>query len=143
MAVFHINSRDIFHRDLKPANFLVKKEENGKIYLHLSDFGIAKNIKDTERMASSVNSKKGTDEYLAPEVHNKKPNITKQDIWAIGVIAYELCTFKLPFNNQSSGAMIDAIKNDPHYPIEQNYSKELKDLISWMLTKDPDQRPSI
>lgn len=102
LAVFHLNSRDIFHRDLKPANFLVKKEENGKIYLHLSDFGVAKNIKDMERVASSANSKKGTDEYLAPEVHNKKLNITKQDVWAIGVIAYELCTFKLPFNRESA-----------------------------------------
>ena len=79
----------------------MKKEESGKICLHLSDFGVAKNIKDMEREASSANSKKGTDEYLAPEVHIKKINITKQDVWAIGVIAYELCTFKLPFNRES------------------------------------------
>jgi serine/threonine protein kinase len=44
LAVFHINSRDVFHRDLKPANFLIKREANGKDYLHLSDFGTAKNI---------------------------------------------------------------------------------------------------
>ena len=78
----------------------------------------------------------------------KKPDltkkITKQDIWAIGVIAYQLCTFKLPFNNQSSsGDMIDAIKKDPHPPIEQDFSEELKDLISCMLIKDPEHRPSI
>ena len=45
-VVNHLNSRDIFHRDLKPANFLMKREANGKLYLHLSDFGIAKNITD-------------------------------------------------------------------------------------------------
>ena len=44
ITVFHINSRDVFHRDLKPANFLIKREANGKAYLHLSDFGVAKNI---------------------------------------------------------------------------------------------------
>lgn len=68
----------------------MKKEENGKIYLHLSDFGMAKNISDKQRMTSSIN-KKGTDEYLAPEIHNAKEvkaDITKQDVWAIGVIAY-------------------------------------------------------
>jgi serine/threonine protein kinase len=65
---------------------LIKKEATGKIYLHLSDFGIAKNIKDTMRQPSSM--KKGTAEYLAPEVHNENPHISKQDVWAIGVIAY-------------------------------------------------------
>jgi serine/threonine protein kinase len=55
---------------------LIKREANEKIYLHLSDFGIAKNFKDTERMPSSINSVKGTAEYLAPEVHLKEPNIT-------------------------------------------------------------------
>ena len=56
------------------------------MYLHLSDFGIAKNIKDTERLPSSM--KKGTAEYLAPEAHKENPHIKKQDVWAIGVIAY-------------------------------------------------------
>jgi eukaryotic-like serine/threonine-protein kinase len=46
LAVLHINSQNIFHRDLKPSNFLMKREKNGKNYLHLSDFGIAKNISD-------------------------------------------------------------------------------------------------
>ena len=100
----------------------MKKEENGKIYLHLSDFGIAKNIKDKDRMASSANNKKGTDEYLAPEVHNKKPSITKQDVWAIGVIAHELCTFSLPFNRDSPSLTVLAIINDPPPQIKQDYS---------------------
>lgn len=88
MAVFHLNSRDIFHRDLKPANFLIKRESNGKIYLHLTDFGIAKNMQDLERMQSNKSNKKGTNEYLAPENHMENPHITKQDVWAIGVIIY-------------------------------------------------------
>ena len=43
MAVHFLNLGDIYHRDLKPANILVKKDYNGKIYSHLSDFGLAKN----------------------------------------------------------------------------------------------------
>ena len=70
LAVFHLNSRDIFHRDLKPANFLMKREANGKLYLHLSDFGLAKNISDKERKSSAVDNDKGTKEYMAPEIHN-------------------------------------------------------------------------
>jgi serine/threonine protein kinase len=89
---------------------------------------------------------KGTNEYLAPEFHNQKeekPNIKKQDVWAIGIIAYELCTFKFPFKLEPSNAMINSIINDPPSPIEDDYSQELKDLISCMLIKDPELRPSI
>jgi serine/threonine protein kinase len=50
----------------------MKREKNEKLYLHLSDFGIAKNITDKQRMTSSISNKKGTDEYLAPEIHNAK-----------------------------------------------------------------------
>jgi doublecortin-like kinase 1/2 len=105
LAVFHLNSRDTFHRDIKPENFLIKIDENGKTYLHLSDFGVAKNISDKERLTSAISNVKGTNEYLAPEIHNAKlgkPNMTKQDVWAIGVIAYELCTFHLPFECETS-----------------------------------------
>ena len=147
LAVFHLNSRNIFHRDLKPANFLIKIETNGKTYLHLSDFGVAKNISDQERISSDLSNVKGTQEYLSPEIHNaklEKPNMTKQDVWAIGVMAYELCTFHYPFNGESSSAKILAIINDPHTPIKsKDYSQELKDLISCMLIKDPEQRPSL
>jgi serine/threonine protein kinase len=51
-------------------------------------------------MSSALSNVKGTNEFLAPEIHNakyEKPNISKQDVWAIGIIAYELCTFHLPF----------------------------------------------
>jgi NIMA (never in mitosis gene a)-related kinase 1/4/5 len=114
--------------------------------LHLTDFGISKNISDKERVESDLTSFKGTREYLSPEIHNakkEKPNMTKQDVWAIGIIAYELCTFDLPFKGETSSAEILAIINDPLAPIEQDYSQELKDLISSMLNKNPEQRPSL
>ena len=147
LPVFHINSRNIFHRDLKPANFLMKWEANGKTYLHLSDFGVAKKISDHERISSALSNVKGTLEYLSPEIHNAKydkPNMTKQDIWAIGVMAYELCTFHHPFNCESSSSLILSTINDDHTPIEsKDYSQELKDLIACMLIKIPERRPSI
>jgi serine/threonine protein kinase len=101
MIVHHLNSCDIYHRDLKPENFLIRSDSNGRIYLHLSDFGLAKNTKpDYARLTSSMGRIKGTVEYLAPEILNArfaKPEISKQDVWSIGVIAYQLCTLRLPF----------------------------------------------
>ena len=82
----------------------MKREENGKKYLHLSDFGVAKNISDNERLTSTITNEKGTNEYLSPEIHRaklEKPNMTKQDVWAIGVMTYELSTFHYPFNGES------------------------------------------
>jgi eukaryotic-like serine/threonine-protein kinase len=81
MIVHHLNSSDIYHRDLKPENFLIRTEKNGRIYLHLNDFGLAKNMKpDYTRLTSTTGWIKGTIEYLAPEILNAslaKPNISK------------------------------------------------------------------
>jgi eukaryotic-like serine/threonine-protein kinase len=93
MAVHYLNLSNVYHRDLKPANILIKKESNGKIYLHISDFGLAKNTKpDYIRDSTTKNHTKGTTEYMAPEIFElqteKKPDISKQDVWSIGVIAY-------------------------------------------------------
>jgi NIMA (never in mitosis gene a)-related kinase 1/4/5 len=90
---------------------------------------------------------KGTVEYLAPEILNgglAKAKISKQDVWSIGVIAYQLCTFRLPFKSESPSATIAAILSSPHEPIlHKFYSDELKDIINRLLTKDPEKRPSI
>ena len=82
MPVHHLNLGNIYHRHLKPANILVKKESNGKIYLHLSDFGLAKNTRpDYTKESTTLNHVKGTIEYLAPEIlepsKEKKPDISK------------------------------------------------------------------
>ena len=101
MIVNNLNSNNIYHRDLKPENFLIKTETNGKLYLHLSDFGTAKNTEpDYVRDNTTTGHLQGTIEYLAPEILNAKyerPDISKQDVWSIGVIAYLLCTLRLPF----------------------------------------------
>jgi serine/threonine protein kinase len=148
MIVHHLNSCDIYHRDLKPENFLIRIEKNGKMYLHLNDFGLAKNTKpDYIRLTSSIGRIKGTVEYVAPEILNAslgKPNISKQDVWSIGVIAYQMCTLRLPFKCESPAATIAAILTAPHDPIPHKlYSDELKDIINMLLTKDPEKRPSI
>jgi eukaryotic-like serine/threonine-protein kinase len=67
MGVNYLNSKGIYHRDLKPENFLVKSDSNGKFYLHLSDFGLAKNTSENGRKPTPTGVIKGTEAYLAPE----------------------------------------------------------------------------
>ena len=70
---------------------------------------------------------------MAPEILDAmefKPDFTKQDVWAIGVIAYELCTLTLPFKGLLPSAIMKAILLDHHKPVvNQNYSADLKGLI--------------
>jgi serine/threonine protein kinase len=82
LAVFDINSRNIYHRDLKPANFLIKTDKNGRIYLHLNDFGTAKStiIDENRILNTTTGNANGTTDYMAPEIINaktEKPVITK------------------------------------------------------------------
>jgi serine/threonine protein kinase len=148
LIVNNLNSNNLYHRDLKPENFLIKTETNGKLYLHISDFGTAKNTDpDYERDNTTIGHIQGTIEYLAPEIlnaKNERPDISKQDVWSIGVIAYLLCTLKLPFLGEYSGTTMYLITNDSFLPIEhEQYSDELKELIYRLLNKDPEQRPAI
>ena len=149
MAVHYLNLEGVYHRDLKPGNILIKKDSNGNTYLHLSDFGLAKNTKaDYTRDTSSLGETKGTVEYLAPEIldppKDKKPDISKQDVWSIGVIAYKLCTQKLPFNRDMSFITLSAMFNNLYVPISHDqYSDDLIAIIDRLLTKDPLQRISI
>ena len=91
-VVYDINSKNIYHRDPKPANFLIKRDKNGRIYLHLNDFGTAKSsIIDETRINTSYDTKPGTLAYMAPEIISattENPDMTKQDVWAVGIIAY-------------------------------------------------------
>ena len=81
MIIFDINSRNIYHRDLKPENFLIKRDKNGNIYLHLIDFEIAKSsINDEDRLNTTTGRNLGTLAYMAPEIVSaitEKPDITK------------------------------------------------------------------
>jgi serine/threonine protein kinase len=116
--------------------------------LHLNDFGIARSSNsDHNRINTTTGRAIGSPLYLAPEILNAikvKPDFTKQDVWAIGVITYQMCTFNLPFTGFENFALINAILNHPPDPItHEGYSAELKALIDQLLTKDPTKRPSI
>ena len=94
MIVFDINSRNIYHRDLKPENFLIKKDKNGNINLHLIDFFYAKSSIYDENYIYRITSEGYSNDwlyYMAPEIINDttdREDMTKQDVWAIGIIAY-------------------------------------------------------
>lgn len=136
LALKHVHDRKILHRDLKTQNiFLTKKN-----IIKLGDFGIARVLKHTREKARTM---VGTPYYLSPEILESKPYSFKSDIWSLGVILYELCALRPPFDGDSIHALALKIVRGVFSPISSIYSKELRKLLSQLLNTNPDQRPTV
>jgi len=136
LAIKHIHDRKIIHRDLKSQNIFL----TSKNFVQLGDFGIAKVLSHTMDKANTV---VGTPYYLSPEIIEGKPYSFSSDIWSLGVILYEMCTLKPPFNASSLQALGMKIIKGVYPSIPAHYSTELKKLIAQCLTVDSTKRPSI
>lgn len=136
LAIKHIHDRKILHRDIKSQNIFLTK--NGLV--KLGDFGIAKCLDLT---IDKVKTIVGTPYYLSPELLQNKPYSFKNDIWALGVLLYEMCALKMPFEAPNLPILSLKIIRCNYNPISDRYSKDLKNLISLCLNIDPIKRPSV
>jgi len=129
-----IHNLKILHRDLKALNIFLTKDLDVKI----GDLGVAKMLTHTKFAKTFI----GTPYYLSPELCQDIPYNDKSDVWALGCILYELCTYKHPFTAKNQGALIIKILKDTPSPIHNYYSNELQELIYSLLEKDEQIRPS-
>ncbi|MFP3916326.1 Stk1 family PASTA domain-containing Ser/Thr kinase [Lysinibacillus telephonicus] len=95
-AIAHAHENQIIHRDIKPQNILVDEDGNVKI----TDFGIATSLSATSY--TKTNSVIGTVHYLSPEQARGGNATKKSDIYALGIVLYELLTGELPFSGESA-----------------------------------------
>ena len=136
LALQHLHKKKIIHRDLKSGNVFLMKSGIVK----LGDFGISKGLKSSRDKAVTM---VGTPFYLSPEIILNKPYDAKSDIWALGVLLYELLTFKMPFNAKSLPTLSIKINKGEYAPPSSKYSSEIRDLLKKCLTLKPEERPSI
>ena len=134
LGLADIHKLKILHRDLKSLNIFLKKDED----IRVGDLGVAKILNQTYFAKTFI----GTPYYLSPEICEDKKYNDKSDVWALGCILYELCTYQHPFTARSQGGLILKILNDNPKPIHNYYSKELSDLISLIFVKNFEKRPS-
>jgi len=135
LAMKHVHDRKILHRDLKCQNIFLTKTN----MIKLGDFGIARVLSSTRDNARTM---VGTPYYLSPEIINGRPYSFKSDIWSLGVVLYELCALKPPFDANSLTFLAMKIVKGQYSPIPNQYSKELKNLVATLLQVDPSKRPS-
>jgi eukaryotic-like serine/threonine-protein kinase len=130
------HENNIIHRDIKPGNILITKNGDVKI----ADFGLAK-LAGVNLTKST--SSKGTTSYMCPEQIRGQKVDHRCDIWALGIILYEMLTGHLPFEGEYSEPMMYAIVNNEHKPLShylKNGPESLLAIIDRMLKKDQRER---
>eukprot|EP00118_Oscarella_pearsei_P008413 m.43111 g.43111 ORF g.43111 m.43111 type:complete len:451 (+) comp33415_c0_seq5:784-2136(+) len=135
LALQHIHSQKVLHRDLKSQNVFLTKSDVVKV----GDFGISKVLDNTLDMAQTC---VGTPYYLSPELCQDLPYNSKSDMWALGCLLYELCELRPAFNASSLVGLIFSIVKGSYMPISSRYSRLVQSLVTSLLSKSPDERPS-
>ena len=140
----HAERRHIVHRDLKPENLMVTAEGAVKI----ADFGIAKATsaaQDDDGPLTTVGVALGTPAYMAPEQAMAHEPTPRTDLYAVGIIAFELLTGCVPFRDPDSsvGLLLQHVNDTPPTVAERRPDVDvaLSDWVACLLEKEPAARP--
>ena len=138
-ALHYIHSHGVVHRDLKPENIMVDGEDRIK----LIDFGIASQAGSRRLTFAKLSQVMGTPEYISPEQVKGKRGDGRSDIYALGVMLYEMLTGKTPFSGPNPFAIMnDRLLNNPVPPREADpsVSPEVQEVLYRALERDPKSR---
>ncbi len=130
-GVAYLHDRGIVHRDLKPANIF-----NDDGVVKIGDYGLSKFISASRR--SGQTESVGTVHYMAPEIANGRYG-KEIDLYALGVILYELLSGQVPFEGESVGEVL--MKHLTAEPDVGRVPEAFRALVARSLAKDPQQRP--
>ena len=130
------HARGVIHRDVKPANVMIAADGLVK----LVDFGLAR-LTDVTLTAPAL--VRGTFAYMAPELLRGEPADARTDLWALGVVLYEMLTGTRPFRADSDAALLYAIAHERPERIERvqpEVPDSLADVVTRLLQDDPTLR---
>ncbi len=136
LAVAH--ERDLVHRDIKPANLMICDDGTVKVV----DFGIAQTREYGDKL-TNTGEFVGTPGYLSPEVCTGKEVDARSDIFALGIVFYEMLAGKVPFENDSPlGLMLEVVQAEiPDIrEINKKVDKKTSYILEKMIAKNPEER---
>ena len=136
-ALAFAHERGVLHRDIKPSNILIDSEGEPRI----ADFGLARLLKDPGVTRDGVFL--GTPAYASPEQIRGEPLDHRSDIYALGIVIFEMATECLPFVGDTISTVLSKHLDEPAPSpagLEASIPQELSDLIQRCLAKDPSER---
>jgi serine/threonine-protein kinase len=141
-ALARAHDLEVIHRDLKPENIFLAREESGAERVVLLDFGIARSQDDTR--LTGAGEVFGTPQYMAPERITSIDAGPAADLYAVGMIAFEMLTGQLPYGASSIAEWFMAhVQSQPARlrSLDASLPEALDKLIAELLAKDPAERP--
>ncbi|HXF59716.1 MAG TPA: protein kinase [Candidatus Saccharimonadales bacterium] len=140
-ALAFAHQHGVVHRDLKTANIMITPEGRVKVL----DFGLAKRAHEApggerDPNLTATGMILGTPNYLPPEVLLGGGADARSDIWALGVVLYEMVSGRLPFDGSSMAELASAIVNETPNPLSARVPTGIQMVIARCLSKDPTTR---
>jgi serine/threonine-protein kinase len=138
-ALEYVHSHEVVHRDLKPENIMI--DDQGRI--KLIDFGIAGSAGSRRLTFANFSKTMGTPDYISPEQVKGKRGDVRSDIYALGVMLYEMSTGSVPFSGPNPFAVMNSrLLNNPVPPRELNpeITPQLQEIIYRALEREPKNR---
>ncbi len=143
-AIAEAHAAGIVHRDLKPANLFLIHRRDGSPCVKVLDFGISKQIDSEALDLTNTNATLGSPLYMSPEQMSKSKTVdVRTDIWALGVILYELLAGTSPFRGASLLEVASRVLQEeptPLHDLRRDVPNELETLIAMCLRKRRDDR---
>src|SRR5438128_9530764 len=144
-GLHHAHELQIVHRDLKPENIMLETEDNGRERAVVMDFGLAKERRADPAIAklTATGIILGTPEFMSPEQIRGKPLDARSDIYALGIVAFEMFTGKLPFRGRNAQEMMIArLRGQPQKlrQLRSDLSEGLESVLARAMQANPDAR---
>jgi len=138
-ALEYIHANGVVHRDLKPENIMVDGSDN----IRLIDFGIAANAGSRRLTFAKLSQNMGTPDYISPEQVRGGRGDARSDIYALGVMLYEMLTGQVPFKGPNPFAVMnDRLLNSPQPPrnLQPSITPQLQEILYRALEREPKNR---
>lgn len=138
-ALHYLKKYHVLHRDIKLQNIMIQPLASGEALYKLGDFGLSREFSKTSDCAKTV---LGTPYYMSPECFLGLPYNIKSDVYSLGVVLYYLVERRFPLRSENVQKQKElVISGEIPFPLNVDYSQELKEVIMTMLAKQQAQRP--